>query len=129
MHELQGPPEWEGRYYTYGVRVFSHWSGCMEDFEVTDLYSLSLAADGARTQAGPLALDLLPGAAYTRLLSSSAEAAAVGRPAACACAGSCTGLWCCATFQRFWRTVLNWGGGGTGPSGPMSSVAVCRTLA
>ena len=34
----------------YRVRVFSHWSGAVEDFEVTDPYSLSLAADGARTQ-------------------------------------------------------------------------------
>ena len=49
----QGPGEWEGRYYTYAVRVFSHWSSAIEDFEVTDPYSLSLAADGARTQAGP----------------------------------------------------------------------------
>ena len=34
----------------YRVRVFSHWSGAVEEFEVTDPYSLSLAADGARTQ-------------------------------------------------------------------------------
>ena len=47
---MQGPAEWEGRYYVYRVRVFSHWSGAVEDFEVTDPYSLSLAADGARTQ-------------------------------------------------------------------------------
>ena len=47
----QGPGSWEGRYYVYRVRVFSHWSRQVEDFEVTDPYSLSLAADGARTQA------------------------------------------------------------------------------
>ena len=34
----------------YKVRVFSHWSSAIEDFQVTDPYSLSLAADGARTQ-------------------------------------------------------------------------------
>ena len=50
---VQGPSAWEGRYYVYKVKVFSHWSGAIEDFEVTDPYSLSLAADGARTQVSP----------------------------------------------------------------------------
>ena len=47
----QGPGEWLWRYYTFRIRVFSHWSLRVETFEVTDPYSHSLAADGARTQA------------------------------------------------------------------------------
>ncbi|KAK9797016.1 hypothetical protein WJX73_006576 [Symbiochloris irregularis] len=46
----EGPAEWLWRYYTYRVRVFSHWSNQVETFEVTDPCSRSLAADGARTQ-------------------------------------------------------------------------------
>ncbi len=50
----QGPRAWEWRYYKFRVRVFSPASAKIEEFEATDPYSRSLAADGARSQARPL---------------------------------------------------------------------------
>lgn len=47
---VQGEQSWKDQYYLYRVRVFSPLSGQMESYEVTDPASLSLSADGARSQ-------------------------------------------------------------------------------
>ncbi|GAA0409526.1 hypothetical protein Acor_36410 [Acrocarpospora corrugata] len=45
---VTGPPSWYGRYYTYLVTVVA--AGTLVTNEVTDPYSLSVSADGGRSQ-------------------------------------------------------------------------------
>ncbi|MCY9786940.1 pullulanase-type alpha-1,6-glucosidase [Nocardiopsis sp. EMB25] len=46
---VTGREDWNGRYYTFDVRVFAPTTGRVEDNRVTDPYSVSLATDSART--------------------------------------------------------------------------------
>ncbi|WP_433256416.1 pullulanase-type alpha-1,6-glucosidase [Streptosporangium sp. CA-135522] len=46
----RGPSSWKGRYYTFLVTVYSPAAGKVVTNEVTDPYSLSLAADSVRSQ-------------------------------------------------------------------------------
>nr|WP_260408027.1 pullulanase-type alpha-1,6-glucosidase [Planomonospora venezuelensis] len=46
----RGLPTWKGRYYTFLVTVYSPAAGKVVTNEVTDPYSVSLAADSARSQ-------------------------------------------------------------------------------
>ncbi|MET8338433.1 pullulanase-type alpha-1,6-glucosidase [Streptosporangium canum] len=47
---VRGLPSWKGRYYTFLVTVYSPAAGKVVTNEVTDPYSLSLAADSVRSQ-------------------------------------------------------------------------------
>ena len=47
---VTGAPDWAGRYYLYEVEVYVHATGQVERNMVTDPYSLSLAANSARSQ-------------------------------------------------------------------------------
>ncbi|GAT64506.1 sulfonate ABC transporter ATP-binding protein [Planomonospora sphaerica] len=47
---VRGLPSWKGRYYTFLVTVFSPAAGKVVTNEVTDPYSVSLAADSVRSQ-------------------------------------------------------------------------------
>ncbi|MDH2424921.1 pullulanase-type alpha-1,6-glucosidase [Sphaerisporangium sp. TRM90804] len=52
---VRGTPAWKGRYYTFLVTVYSPAAGERVTNEVTDPYSLSLAADSTRSQLVDLA--------------------------------------------------------------------------
>ncbi|GGK62553.1 hypothetical protein Sme01_04530 [Sphaerisporangium melleum] len=52
---VRGLPTWKGRYYTFLVTVYSPAAGGVVTNEVTDPYSVSLAADSARSQLADLA--------------------------------------------------------------------------
>ncbi|GAX86296.1 hypothetical protein CEUSTIGMA_g13708.t1, partial [Chlamydomonas eustigma] len=47
---MPAPRAWDGSYYKYRVTVYCPWTLRVEVSEVTDPYSMSLAADGERTQ-------------------------------------------------------------------------------
>ncbi|MFC7639925.1 hypothetical protein ACFQX6_01845 [Streptosporangium lutulentum] len=47
---VRGQPGWKGRYYTFLVTVYAPAAGKIVTNEVTDPYSLSLAADSVRSQ-------------------------------------------------------------------------------
>ncbi|MBB4943765.1 pullulanase-type alpha-1,6-glucosidase [Streptosporangium album] len=47
---VRGPASWKGRYYTFLVTVYAPAAGKIVTNEVTDPYSLSLAADSVRSQ-------------------------------------------------------------------------------
>ncbi|WP_308250305.1 pullulanase-type alpha-1,6-glucosidase [Sphaerisporangium fuscum] len=47
---VRGLPTWKGRYYTFLVTVYAPAAGTVVTNEVTDPYSLSLAADSVRSQ-------------------------------------------------------------------------------
>ncbi|MDX1570294.1 MAG: pullulanase-type alpha-1,6-glucosidase [Xanthomonadales bacterium] len=53
--EARGEPAWYGKYYLYEVRVFAPSVGKLVENRVTDPYSVSLAADSARSQIVDLA--------------------------------------------------------------------------
>ena len=52
---VRGGPSWKGRYYTFLVTVYAPAAGKVVTNEVTDPYSLSLAADSVRSQLVDLA--------------------------------------------------------------------------
>ncbi|WP_371785244.1 pullulanase-type alpha-1,6-glucosidase [Streptosporangium subroseum] len=52
---VRGRPDWKGRYYTFLVTVYAPAAGKVVTNEVTDPYSLSLAADSVRSQLVDLA--------------------------------------------------------------------------
>jgi pullulanase len=52
---VAGAPDWADKYYLYEVEVFGHATGQVEHNVVTDPYSVSLAANSARSQIVDLA--------------------------------------------------------------------------
>ncbi len=52
----QTSDNWLWRYYQYRVTVYCPWTRRVEMVEVTDPYSLALAADGERTQIADLSV-------------------------------------------------------------------------
>jgi len=53
---VQTSDSWLWRYYKYRVTVYCPWTRRVETVEVTDPYSVSLAADGERTQVADLSV-------------------------------------------------------------------------
>jgi pullulanase/glycogen debranching enzyme len=47
---FEGSPDWDRMYYTFNIRVYHHESGHIENFEVTDPYSVSLSAGSRQSQ-------------------------------------------------------------------------------
>ena len=74
-----GPASWKGRYYTFLVTVYSPAAGKVVTNEVTDPYSLSLAADSVRSQVvtcptGPCTRGLvLPGQTQARAAAEGVD--------------------------------------------------------
>jgi pullulanase-type alpha-1,6-glucosidase len=47
---FEGGSEWDRMYYTFNIRVYHHESGFIEEYEVTDPYSVSLSTDSRQSQ-------------------------------------------------------------------------------
>ena len=47
---FEGNPDWDRLYYTFNIRVYHHESGFIEEYEVTDPYSVSLSTDSRQSQ-------------------------------------------------------------------------------
>lgn len=47
---FEGSPDWDRMYYTFNMRVYHHESGHIEEFEVTDPYSVSLSTGSRQSQ-------------------------------------------------------------------------------
>ena len=47
---FEGADDWDRMYYTFNVTVYHHESGHIEQFEVTDPYSVSLSTDSRQSQ-------------------------------------------------------------------------------
>ena len=47
---FEGPNEWDRLFYTFNIRVYHHESGFIEEYEVTDPYSVSLSTGSRQSQ-------------------------------------------------------------------------------
>ena len=47
---FEGPEEWDRLFYTFNITVYHHESGHIEEFEVTDPYSVSLSTGSRQSQ-------------------------------------------------------------------------------